>query len=546
VRTPRSRGVFVVVLSLTLSAHARDVRVTDVPTLRAAVASAMAGDVITLAPGTYRLTSKLSCTAAGTAASRIVLRSETPFAARVESDTVIAIGVSGPYWTFEGLEVRGVCANDSDCEHAFQVTGGATDVVLRGNKLIDFNAQLKVNADVSSPGNALIPHRGLVERNEVFDTGPRNLGANSNPVTKLNIDTGDDWVVRDNFIHDWRKNGGNFVAYGVFLKSGGKRGVLERNLVICGSPAVPLQPTNDARIGLSFGGGGTAPQFCGPAFDANTPCAIEHEDGVARNNVVINCSDVALYVNRGRNTRVLYNTFIATGGVDFRFATTTGAAVGNVTSSNIRARDQGTFTAMSNLTGVSQATFDGWYVRPLAGDLTLRSDGGSLLGAGPRDALVTDDFCGRPRPASGNFTQGALEASFGSCATQKPPDGGLPVMVGGGVAGGQSAGGAAGGVTSAGGGAAAGGGATGGGGAGGGGTGEAAGGGQAGTASCDAGQCGPATTTPGCGCAMVDGQLAGVLLVMGWARRRRRRVIHASEGSPATTADDAARASRSP
>ena len=45
------------------SAYARDVRVTDVTTLRAAVAAAMPADVIILAPGTYRLTSKLSCNA---------------------------------------------------------------------------------------------------------------------------------------------------------------------------------------------------------------------------------------------------------------------------------------------------------------------------------------------------------------------------------------------------------------------------------------------------------------------------------------------------
>jgi hypothetical protein len=256
-------------------------------------------------------------------------------------------------------------------------------------------------------------------------------------------------VLRDNFIHDWRKNGGNFVSYGVFLKSGGKRGVLERNLVICGGTQVPLQATNDARIGLSFGGGGTGAQFCAPAFDVNTPCSVEHEDGIARNNVVINCSDVALYVNRGRNTRVLYNTFIATNGVDFRFDTTTGVAIGNVTSSALRARDMGTFTGMGNVTGVTTATFDGWYTTPLAGDLSLMAPPTMLLGAGPREPLVTDDFCGRPRPASGGFTQGALESSLGSCATNKPPDGGLPA--GGGAAGGgsASAGGSAGGVSSA-------------------------------------------------------------------------------------------------
>ena len=63
------------------AAFARDVRVTDVTTLRAAVGAALPGDVIILAPGTYRLTSKLSCNANGTAGQRIVMRAETPLTA---------------------------------------------------------------------------------------------------------------------------------------------------------------------------------------------------------------------------------------------------------------------------------------------------------------------------------------------------------------------------------------------------------------------------------------------------------------------------------
>src|SRR5690606_14992952 len=121
-----------------------------------------------------------------------------------------------------------------------------------------FNAQLKVNA---STGGAQIPHGGLVEYSEIADTAPRNTDG---PVTKLNIDTGDGWVVRGNFIHDFHKNGGDNTSYGAFMKSGGSGGVFERNLVAC----IHDVDTGGARIGLSFGGGGTAPEFCAPAFDA--------------------------------------------------------------------------------------------------------------------------------------------------------------------------------------------------------------------------------------------------------------------------------------
>ncbi len=54
---------------------------------------------------------------------------------------------------------------------------------------------------------------------------------------------GDDWVVRDNFLHDWRKNGGNFVSYGVFLKSGGKRDRSAKSGERPGSAAPPAPTT---------------------------------------------------------------------------------------------------------------------------------------------------------------------------------------------------------------------------------------------------------------------------------------------------------------
>jgi hypothetical protein len=383
-------------------ALARDVPVSTVAQLRSAVAAAQPGDVIRLAPGTYRLTSTLSCNAHGQRGSPIIVRGDPPLAATIESDTLVAFRVDGAHWHFEDLVVRGVCAVDSDCEHAFQVTGDGTDVVLARNRLVDFNAQLKVNATFASDGGVRIPHRGLVEANEVFDTRPRTT---SNPVTKLNIDTGDDWVVRDNFLHDFAKNGGNFTSSGSFMKSGGARGVYERNLVVCRGDG---QATTDVRIGLSFGGGGTAPQFCFPAFNANVPCSVEHRDGVMRNNVIANCSDVGIYINRGA----------------------------------IRARDMATFTSMNNVTGVSVGTFASAYRAPLTGDLYVTGNVAPWVGMAPANALVTDDFCQRARGA-GPFTVGALEHSLGNCETGKPPDGGVDGGAGGadGGAGGSAGGG---------------------------------------------------------------------------------------------------------
>jgi hypothetical protein len=469
------------------AAAARTVHVQNASELTAAVAAAQPGDEIVLAAGTYAL-SGLSCTADGSEAAPIVVRSATPLAARVEFDGLEGFKVSGAHWHFEGLEVVGVCASDPDCEHAFHVTGRADGFVLRGSRVMDFNAQLKVNASMIG-GTWEVPDRGLVEGCELHDTTPRDT---SNPVTKLNIDTGDDWVVRGNVIRDFRKNGGDDVSYGVFLKSGGKRGVIEKNLIVCDSGA-----GGGVRIGMSFGGGGTAPQYCAPAFDPNVACDPEHEDGIMRNNVVVSCSDVGVYLNKAKGSNVLYNTLIGTAGVDFRFTSSTGEAVGNVLTGVIRNRDGASGTFADNLAGVSLATFQAMYMDPLGADLRQKGDLGQLIAQGPMRAEVGDDYCGRARPA-GAYTLGALEHSLGDCDTTTPPPGGD-----GGVSGAPDGG--------------AGPGADGGGGG--------AGDGDAGCG-CRSGGRGRASSWGG-GLALLAGAGAGAALARG-RRRRGRRIVLAS------------------
>ena len=427
-----ARAVVCFMLMISGRAAAATVQVADESALRAAIQAATAGDEIVLAPGRYELDSSPTCAAAGSVSAPILVRSATPLAAKIEFDTVEGFRVTGSNWHFEGLDISGVCAADDDCEHAFHVTGAATGFVLRGNRISDFNAQLKVNADMAD-GAWRQPNAGLVEGNEVFDTHPR---ATSKPVTKLNIDSVDDWVVRANYIHDAHKNGGDFVSYQSFMKGGGRRGLYERNLVICAKD----DTTGGTRIGLSFGGGGTGAQFCAPAFNSNTPCDPEMVGGSMLNNVIVNCSDVAIYLNKAVDTRVLYNTLVATSGIDFRFASSSGEADGNVLGGVIRTRDGASVTKKTNLEGVLSEQFNEWHVAPLAGDLRRKGDLASLLAKGAAREDLVVDYCLRAR--SDRYDLGALQASLGDCVTVPPPLTSIPNSGGATGQGGSSAGGA--------------------------------------------------------------------------------------------------------
>jgi hypothetical protein len=389
------------------------VNVATAGELVAAIDNAQAGDEIVLADGTYALAANVNCDTAGTATQPIIVRAATPLAAVIELDTLEGFKVTAPHWQFDGLDIVGVCAVDANCEHAFHVSGAADNFVLRNSRVREFNAQIKVNAQQIN-STYVMPHRGLVEYNEIGDAQPRDV---SNPVTKINIDTGDDWVVRGNYLHDARKNGGDNTSYVAFMKSGGHRGLFERNLVICSR-----ETTGGTRLGLSFGGGGTANEFCAPAFDANVPCTTEHTGGTMRNNIIINCSDVGIYLNEATDSHILYNTLIGTTGIDFRFATTSGEAVGNVMTSVPRTRDGGMMTASANITDVAVTQFDAWYQTPLMGDLTVTGDVSSLVGAGPMHTSVTNDYCAKPRPLGAAYTVGALEHSVTpGCDTRRPP-----------------------------------------------------------------------------------------------------------------------------
>lgn len=393
-------------------ALAGEVPVADVPGLLAAIQAAKPGDTIVLAPGTYEIhQNKIACDAAGTADAPIVVQAAELGTVTVKLDALEGFHVRGPFWEFANLDIEGICAADSDCEHAFHVTGNAESTWLHHNRMHGFNAMIKGNGEPIGQNNAYVwPDDVVIEYNELYNPAPRDT---ANPVTPIDIVGGQRWVLRGNFIHDHAKGGGNNISYAAFLKGHGKDGLIERNLVVC-----ELLHTGQIRLGLSLGGGGTSPD----SICEDGACKPEHERGTVRNNLIVHCpADVGMYINAGADSTIVHNTLFDTAGIDMRFAETTGLVANNILDGKIRDRDGAVTTRMTNL---EEADLAAWFADPGAFDFTL-VDGAALVDLATPVPTVTNDYCGNDRD-DGKPDIGAIEYDGDGCVGGKPVESGDP------------------------------------------------------------------------------------------------------------------------
>lgn len=410
----RRAAIVAITLALTLtasaSAWAESRTVDSAEALRAAIAQASPGDVITVAPGVYTITGNVVIDRPGQEGAPIVVRGASADTVSIRFDALEGFHVRAPWWTFEGLHLQGACASHDACEHAFHITGAADHTTIRGCRLEDFNAHIKGNGE-ELDGVRVWPDDVLIAHNELWDSEPRQTG---NPVTPIDVVGGRRWVIRNNFIHDHAKLGSNQISYAAFLKGNSRDGLFERNLVIC-----EWLHSGQIRLGLSFGGGGSGPD---PICEDGT-CNPEHQDGTMRNNIIASCpADVGIYLNEAARTRLLHNTLYDTTGIDVRFDTSSAEVRNNLVSGRIRTRDNATMTTVDNVEQVGNDAFATYFADPAALGLTL-ADGANFVNGGAPVDDVPDDFCGQPRD-DGMPDLGAIE--YTSALPCAPLDAHLP------------------------------------------------------------------------------------------------------------------------
>ena len=101
----------------------------------------------------------------------------------------------------------------------------------------------------------------------------------------------------------------------------------------------------------------------------------------------MNCSDVAIYLNWAKGTKLLHNTLYKTRGIQIRFETSSADSWNNLISGDIRRRD-GAYHVETNNTPIFMREFK----NPAAADYTLTQ---KIPG---HDKGIRDDFCGQKRP----------------------------------------------------------------------------------------------------------------------------------------------------
>ena len=372
-------------LLLATPALAKDIPAADPKSIRAAMQAAQPGDTIAIPPGDYDMGDALVAGVSGTKDLPITLRTagETGYAKlKITGKTDVGFRILAKFWTLRGLHIQG--ANPAILD-LIQIDGsrGGSDLTMvdcRISHCKEFLLKASRSREQASD-NVLLDHC------EWFDC----------PETAIDLVSGDNWIIRHNYVHDYGTDGA--AHYAIFLKGGGKNGLIESNLVDA--------KKQKGTVGISFGGGLTGAKWL-PLLDTGK-VAPEHKDGICRNNIVVNTTDVAYHANNASNCKFYNNlAYNCRGGFQRQGGYAPDPAVINsVFSGSIH----GAGESQNNVTKVDEA----WFVAPEKNDFRLTDIGKAAL-AGNAQPLKNNpaDFLSNPRPTPPDL--GPLNAT----ATQSP------------------------------------------------------------------------------------------------------------------------------
>ena len=254
-----------------------------------AISSATPGDVITICPGTFNFNQLISVQNDGQAAARIFLRAEATDTVTLNLSHIENFKISAKFWIFENIEFRGVCTNNTGCEHAFHIVADADDVIFRNNEVVDFASHVKLNGEVVGGG----PAKSFPDRTWFINNFWHNTKyiPNDVPHNILNLDGGRDHVVRGNLFADYNTPASlPKSASAVYPKASALRIVIEQNLIVCEK----VRTNGETTRGIQLGDGAPASICDGdPDQDGNGDCVDngQSQEALVRNNIVMNCNN---------------------------------------------------------------------------------------------------------------------------------------------------------------------------------------------------------------------------------------------------------------
>jgi parallel beta-helix repeat protein len=273
--------------ALTQNASARIVAVNTWPQLLAACQTALPNDTIVIAAGTYTITGVsrimidnrpgpvLVKGATGRRAD-VVIEGQGQDNASVE---MVFNLDNSPDWTFRDLTTR------NSYYHGFKFDHASTGCRLI-NVVMRDHGESGVKG-TSDPTAGTYPDRLIVDSCDIgFSTVTGGTRTVVEGVDGVGVN---DWIIRRTRFVNVQRSGN--PAYAVFTKGNSSNTIIE---------ACRFE---NCFIGASFGGGGTAVQYF---RDNNT--TYEHRNGIIRNNLIIDCDDAGIYINKGHDCKVYNNT----------------------------------------------------------------------------------------------------------------------------------------------------------------------------------------------------------------------------------------------